>query len=73
MCDRGKESVKADIERPQIPPVCPEIAAILAKGFKIKAAGERFFPKPVYVLVPSVFKSIFSQSIDDVCQACVQT
>lgn len=52
MCDRGKESVRADIQRPQIPPVCPEIAAILAKGFKIKAAGESFFfLKPIYVFV----------------------
>lgn len=42
MCDRGKESVRADIEKPQIPPVRTEIAAIFAKGFKVKAAGERF-------------------------------
>lgn len=43
MCDGGKESVRADIERPQTPPVCPEIAVIFAKGFRMKAEGERFY------------------------------
>lgn len=42
MCDRGKESVIVETERPQSPPVRSEIAVIFAKGFKIKAAGERF-------------------------------
>lgn len=42
MCDRGKESVRADIEGPLIPPVRAQTAGIFAKGFKRKAAGERF-------------------------------
>lgn len=50
MHDRGKGSVRADTERPQIPPVRSQVAIIFAKGFKIKTAGERFFLEPVCVL-----------------------
>lgn len=73
MWDRGKESVRADIKRPQIPAVCSEIAVIFAKGFKIKAAGERFpganmFFKLSYTHAPNPFPAKDWGFIGDICQ-----